>query len=118
MSKEQKSDTDQHQFWKMVMDTFESSGLSVRQFCQKEGLTEASFYSWRKRFSNKNKSADQSEPKEKSSDDDFIRVSLPDSNTCSLELVLTSGNILRISSHADNKTLTNVLSALCEAGLC
>ena len=38
MSKAKKSDTDQRQFWQMVLETFKSSGLSVRQFCKQEGL--------------------------------------------------------------------------------
>ena len=46
MSKEQTNDTDQQQFWEMVLETFKSSNLSVRQFCKQEGLSEPSFYSW------------------------------------------------------------------------
>ena len=118
MSKSKKSDTDQRQFWQMVVETYKTSGLSVRQFCQKEGLSEASFYSWRKRLSDENKTDHHSEPKEKSSESNFIQVSLPNGNTCLLELVLTSGNTLRINSDIDNRILHNVLSALKQAKLC
>ena len=116
MSKEQKPDTDQHQFWQMVLETFKSSGLSIRQFCQKEGLSEPSFYSWRKKLTQSDESA-EGKPKDVNSSA-FIEVAMPSEKPCSLELLLSSGNILRISSHANCKTLTNVLSALCEAGLC
>jgi hypothetical protein len=51
MSKAKKADRDQRQFWQMVLETYKSSGLSVRQFCQQEGLSEASLYSWRKKLS-------------------------------------------------------------------
>jgi len=50
MGKIEKSDTDQPQFWQMVLETFKSSGHSIRQFCRQEGLPEASFYSWRKKI--------------------------------------------------------------------
>ena len=50
MSNAKKSDTDQQQFWQMVLETFKSSGLSIRQFCKQEGLSEPSFYAWRKRL--------------------------------------------------------------------
>jgi hypothetical protein len=46
MSQEQKSDTDQRQFWQMAIESWQSSGLSIRQFCKQEGLSEPSFYSW------------------------------------------------------------------------
>ena len=116
MSKEQKTDTEQQQFWQMVLETFKSSGLSIRQFCKQEGLSEPSFYAWRKRLIQVDESdADkeavcQSEP--------FIQVSLPTGKHGGLELVLSSGHTLRISFPADPQTLTTVLLALCEAGLC
>ena len=47
MSKAEKSNTDQQQFWQMVMETFKSSGLSVRQFCQQEGLCDPDLISSR-----------------------------------------------------------------------
>jgi len=116
MSKAKKSDTDQQQFWQMVLDTFKSSGLSIRQFCKQEGLSEPSFYSWRKRLTQVDESDAVKE--EVSQPDPFIKVSLPTEKHGGLELVLSSGHTLRISSPADSQTLTTVLSALCEAGLC
>ncbi|MFH1616058.1 MAG: hypothetical protein ABIG61_13355 [Planctomycetota bacterium] len=116
MDKRQKSDTDQLQFWQMVLETFKSSGLSVRQFCKQEGLSEPSFYSWRKKLTKVDEPEDDKQKEQGSSA--FIKVSMPSEKPCGLELLLLSGNTLRISTGADNKTLTNVLSALCEAGLC
>ena len=50
MSNEQKSNTEQHQFWQMALETYKSSGLSVRNFCKQEGLSEPAFYAWRKKL--------------------------------------------------------------------
>jgi transposase InsO family protein len=36
MSKTAKSDTDQQQFWQMAIETWRSSGLSIRNFCGKD----------------------------------------------------------------------------------
>jgi transposase len=116
MSEQQKeSKSDQRQFWQMVLETFKSSGLSVRQFCKQEGLTEPSFYSWRKRLA-----ANESEQRIKiiPEPSSFIEVSIPKDNSALLELVLSSGNTLRIGSGTDSKTLTRTLSALREANLC
>ena len=116
MSNVQKSDSEQQQFWQMVMETFKSSGLSVRNFCKQEGLSEPAFYSWRKKLT---KNDEPAENEQKDADSSaFIEVSMPKNNPATLELVLSSGNTLRISSGTDSKTLTDVLSALCEAGLC
>jgi len=115
MGKEHKTDNEQQQFWQMVIDTWLSSGLSVRQFCKQEGLSEPSFYSWRKKLAKCHKPKD-GKVKELSSD--FIKVSLPQSHSTGLELVLSSGNTLRIGSSADSKTLARTISVLREAGLC
>jgi transposase-like protein len=117
MSKKQKeSKSDQRQFWQMVIETWQNSGMSVSKFCKDEGLSEGSFYNWRKRLAKGDKS-EAAKQKEQSSSA-FIEVSMPPEKPGGLELVLTSGNTLRICLGADSTTLTNVLLALCEAGLC
>ncbi len=116
MSKNKKADAYQQQFWQMVLETFKSSKISVRQFCQQEGLTESAFYSWRKKLAVNNKSAIAKQHNISSSA--FIEVAIPKNNPVALELILSSGNTLKINPGTDNKTLTNVLSALCEVGLC
>jgi hypothetical protein len=116
MSKDQaKTNNERRQFWQMVIETWQDSGMSVSKFCKAEGLSEGTFYNWRKRLSGRhsrrNKQAD-------SRSSAFIEVAMPRSDHASLELLLSSGNVLRISSAADNKTLSNVISVLRQAGLC
>lgn len=116
MGKEHKTDNEQQQFWQMVIDTWQSSDLSVRQFCRQEGLSEPSFYSWRKKLTKCDEPED-SVPKEPASSD-FIAVSLPETHSAGLELILSSGNTLRIGSSVGSKALTRTISVLQEAGLC
>ena len=116
MSNEQKNATDQQEFWEMALETFKSSGLSVRNFCKKEGLSEPAFYSWRKKLT---KSDEPKKDKSKAaSSSAFIKVSMPNDNPAPLELVLSSGNSLRIGPGADSQTLSNVISVLHREGLC
>lgn len=115
MSKKQTDDTDQQQFWQMVLETFKSSNLSVRQFCKQEGLAEPSFYSWRKKLAVNNGSANENKKQQPQS---FIEVAMPQGKPDFLELILTSGNILKINSGVESKILTDALSALSKAGLC
>jgi transposase-like protein len=109
------SNKERRQFWQMVMETWQGSGMSVSKFCKAEGLSEGTFYNWRKRLSGgdtqRNKQADPNPSP-------FIEVTMPQSGPAALELVFSSGHTLRIRSTADDKTLTHVLSVLRRAGLC
>lgn len=115
MSKDQKSDIDQREFWQMAIETCYSSGLTIRQFCKQEGLAESAFYSWRRKLlktnnSETNKTEESLEP--------FIQVSMPQERPGILELVLISGNTLKIPHDIGSKNLTDVISALSKVGLC
>ena len=35
-------------FWRKALQRFVSSGLSVREFCKREQVTESAFYAWRR----------------------------------------------------------------------
>jgi len=72
MSKTAKSDTDQQQFWQMAIETWRSSGLSIRNFCKQEGLSKPAFYTWRKRLTKPQKADPEGGPPKP-----FIQVSLP-----------------------------------------
>ena len=114
-SKQAQSNKERRQFWQMVIETWQDSGMSVNKFCKAEGLSEGTFYNWRKRLSGHH--AQRNEPA-KASPSAFIEVAMPKSHHAALELLLSSGHTLRISSTADNKILSNVISVLCQAGLC
>lgn len=82
------------------------SGLSVKEFCKERGLTECSFYAWRKRLRK------QAEPvrfalveREAGARQESVREA-------HLELVLASGARLRIGAGVDSTTLRTVLEAL------
>ena len=80
------------------------SGLSVKQFCKERRLSEYSFYTWRKRLR-------QKEP---------VRFALVDrgavqresAGEVGLELVLTTGERLRIGKQVDVAMLRMVVEAL------
>jgi hypothetical protein len=75
--------------WAERIAAQQRSGASVKQFCKEQGLTEYSFYAWRERLQKK-------EP---------VRFALVDrgaarqepATEAALELVLTTGERLRIS---------------------
>ena len=114
-SKQAKSNDERRQFWQMVIEIWQDSGMSVSKFCKAKRLSEGTFYNWRKRLSGR--SVQRKKPAD-SIPSAFIEVAMPKSSHAPVELVLSSGHTLRISSTADNKTLSNVISVLCQADLC
>jgi hypothetical protein len=81
-----------------------SSGMSVKQFCKEQGLTEYSFYAWRKRLQEKGP----------------VRFALVERSArrqerapeAVLELVLATGERLRIGTGVDTAILRAVLDVL------
>jgi putative transposase len=90
--------------WAERIAAQQRSGISVKQFCKERGLTEYSFYAWRKRLREKGP----------------VRFALVERRGrrqelpagAALELVLTTGERLRISAGVDGATLRAVLDAL------
>src|SRR3954447_2750920 len=94
---EGKAATSKSDEWAERIAAQQRSGTSVKQFCKDQGLTEYSFYAWRKRLQKK-------EP---------VRFALVDRGAArqgsaidaALELVLTTGERLRIGVGVDATTL-------------
>ena len=89
-------------YWREQVAQQERSGLRVKQYCETHGITEQSFYVWRKRL--------RKEP--------TLRFALvetgarqPSAET-GLELALPRGERLRISPGVDITTLRTVLDGL------
>jgi hypothetical protein len=95
-----KTQAARHDFWRRVIAQQQQSGLSVAAYCQQQGTSEQSFYCWRKRF------AQQLPVK-------FALVETRSTTTTTVEvdMVLSSGERLRIAPGADIATLRLVLSA-------
>jgi Transposase len=90
--------------WAERIAAQQRSGMSVKQFCKEQGLTEGSFYAWRKRLQKK----------------ELVRFALVDrraagqdsATEAALELVLATGERLRIGAGVDATTLRTVLETV------
>ena len=90
--------------WRERIEAQERSGVSVKQFCEEQGFTEQSFYFWRKglrrqtplRFALVETGGTPREP----------------AAEATLELVLITGERLRIGAGVEPATLRKVLEAL------
>ena len=92
------------QKWADLVRQHEQSGAAVKVFCRDRGVSEPSFYSWRKRLSGTEQ----------------VRFTLFDAGAsgihenASVEMILQSGDRLKITSGVDAATLRTVLSVLRE----
>src|SRR5215472_14606946 len=99
-----KKTNNREEYWRERVSAHERSGLFVKQFCEQEKTTEQSFYVWRKRLRNQGP----------------MRFALVETGSArsqgpeeaGLELVLTTGERLRIGASVDAATLRKVLEAL------
>jgi transposase-like protein len=89
--------------WRELLAEHRRSGSSVKQFCQERGITQWSFYAWRKRLR----------------EEGTVRFALvergrvrPEPAAAGLELILTTGERLRIGAGVDGATLRAVLDVL------
>lgn len=101
---EEKAATPKADEWTERIAAQQRSGISVKQFCKEQGLTEYSFYSWRKRLQKRAP----------------VRFALVDrgaarqevATEAALELLLATGERLRIGAGVDAGTLRRVLDVL------
>jgi hypothetical protein len=91
-------------YWRAQIEAQQRSGKTVARFCKDQGLTEQAFYFWRKRLR----------------DQQPIRFALLETGAVrqqaaredGLELVLATGERLRIGAGVETATLRRVLEAL------
>lgn len=90
--------------WAELIRQQSQSSLSVSAFCREHGFSDQAFYHWRKRLSG-------NEPVRFA----LVEASAPIAkDALPIELILTSGDRLRIAPGADAATLRTLLSVLRE----
>jgi transposase-like protein len=98
------ADTAKFKKWSELIRQQEQSGLSVSAFCRERGFSDATFYNWRKRLA-------EGEPVK------FALVAAGAGASAAqspIELILASGERLRIPPGTDAETLHIVLNVLRE----
>ena len=94
------------QRWQQRLERFRRSGLAVPAFCDREGISTASFYSWRRRL--------QQDPTPPAADTPRlvpVRLVSPPAKA-PVEVLLPSGLVLRLSPDSDLAWLRQVLPLL------
>ena len=123
MARAQRRDPDKERFWRRMLRHWRRSGLSGRDFCGEHGLSEPSFYAWRRQIAERDRERSagraqraarrQPQPAQPA----FVRVALAapvvePTPPAALELVLAKGRVLRVGVGFDAELLRQLLRVL------
>ncbi len=132
-------DDQTEQYWRLVLEEFQSSGLNVREFCRTEGVREPSFYAWRREIRkrdgdtpNKSKAKAPQRAKKTTQPEGPHRnakvttpalveiVARSTAASPAIEIETPTGFIIRLGGEVDRDLVTSVLSSMIplEKGSC
>ncbi len=117
---------EKEQYWRQVVKGHAGSGLSIRQYCRDRGVSQPSFFAWRRelirRDSTLNKPAKPSSKRAESKvrnpppgSDRFAQLQIAPTGLfdgACIEIELPAGKRVRVPRGACPVTLQNVLAAL------
>ena len=102
--------------WREILDRQAGSGFSIREFCAREGISQPSFYAWRKKFrERKNDETQGRKPRRRvdgpDNDREFIPLKLCDAASA-LEVIHPLGYQIRVTGQVNVSALRQVLDVL------
>jgi transposase-like protein len=112
MSTNNQRSSSKERFWRRMVRRCRNSGLSVRAFCEEHGLSEPSFYAWRRSLAARDEAAVRFVPVQVTPSPQ--PTTMADGSAGAVELVLSAGRRLRIGPGFDGPTLTRLLALLGE----
>ena len=99
-------DTSKERFWRRVVQRWQRSGQTIRAYCRTHGLSEPSFYAWRRTLADRDQ-----QRSEAGSTGLFAPVRLI-AEPAALEVVCRGGRVVRVAAAFDPAALRAVVAAL------
>jgi transposase-like protein len=94
---------ERERFWREAVAGHKKSGLSVRAFCAQRGVSEPSFYAWRRELSQRDRAAMTPAAT-------FVPVQVVADAV--VEVVLLSGVVVRVPPATDASAVARLVAAL------
>jgi transposase-like protein len=118
-------DRDKEQFWRQMFGRWTASGLSIAAFCEDAGLSQQSFYRWRRVLRKRSRRLDQQRPQAVDAATEkaataiarplplFVPLAVESMAAAAvLEVVVRGGRVIRVPAGFDAPTLAQVLAVL------
>jgi transposase-like protein len=102
----QRRGPEREHFWREAVAAQRKAGLSVSEFCRERGLSQASFYAWRRRLTRQE--AGSPPPK-------FVPVTVVSESM--IEVMLAKGMVVRVPPGSEPVAVARLVAAL-EAAPC
>jgi hypothetical protein len=93
--------SDRAAYWRRVVERQAKSGLSIARFCEREDVSPASFYNWRRRLA-----------EEAGERPAFVPVQVRDVSGSALEIVLPGAVTIRVPDGTARQTIVDALAAV------
>ena len=104
-------DSAKAEFWRALLGEFAGGGQSVRAFCAGRGVSEPSFYSWRRRLARRDAGAN-SDAGGAGGGPVFVPVHVAPEEGMAMEVVLRGERRIRLGGAVDAAVLAEVVAAL------
>jgi hypothetical protein len=133
MARRGQRDLGKQRFWRRVLREWQRSGLTIRDYCAAQGLSEPSFYAWRRAIQERKRqvaraSRDGAGPVSRGNaagvrrgpsdgQPTFVPVSIV-ASAPALEVVGRDGCVIRVPVGFDAATLRQLLAVLAEVPPC
>jgi hypothetical protein len=128
MAKQGERDVGKERFWRRLIVLWRrSQPMTVRDFCAEHGVSEPSFYGWRRTLAERDhrtpsgavsSSARRARRQTAGQQAKFLPLRIvpaPTSHGADLQVVLRSGRIVRVPPGFDTATLRQLLAISCES---
>lgn len=110
------------EFWRLVLESHQQSGLNVSQFCRREGISTSSFYNWQKRFKSNDENGNvvlvEAEHNQDLPDNNsrakFLEVGMIKDLSSPLRITFASGVCIHAGDGCDVKLLREAIGILVE----
>ena len=114
-----KRSEEKERLWRARIAEQRESGLSIRRYCSREKISEASFHSWKRELALREKERGQANQavevsQNSGGESSFVplRVGPSSSSVANLELLHRSGHMIRIPAGFDDDALRRLLAVL------
>ena len=106
------SKASRREFWQEVLSRQRGSGLSIRRFCDQEGLATATFYLWKRRLGQGTGRRDEARASVRFAPMQVVPEATPVATPGGIEILLPHDRRVRLTGTVDRQQLADVLAVL------
>lgn len=100
--------------WRERLKRYRRCGLTVAAFCEREGVSTASFYAWKRRLGGRSSSGQPRSDEAPEEPPLFVPVSVKPTASTDVRIELPGGAVVRLPADADERLVRSCIRAAAE----